>query len=146
MSNADGKPRPTHILAAGGLLMRQEPGRTLLAVVERNRYGTVTRAGDFSLPKGNVERGESITAAALREVLEETGCTARIVGPPDFCEYEVGGIPKVVAFFPMQFEREGPLRDAGEVRTVHWLPPEEARRRLSHAGERDVVTRVLMES
>ena len=34
--------------------------------------------GDYVLPKGRIERGESIQEAALREVKEESGITGEI--------------------------------------------------------------------
>lgn len=47
------------------------------------RRGTPPLAGDWSLPGGRIEFGEGAEAAALRELHEETGITARIAGLVD---------------------------------------------------------------
>ncbi|HRK67746.1 MAG TPA: NUDIX hydrolase [Hyphomonas sp.] len=47
------------------------------------RRGTKPLAGDWSLPGGRIEFGERAEAAALRELKEETGVTARLVGLVD---------------------------------------------------------------
>lgn len=47
------------------------------------RRGTKPLAGDWSIPGGRIEFGERTEAAALRELSEETGVTARIVGLAD---------------------------------------------------------------
>lgn len=47
------------------------------------RRGTKPLAGDWSLPGGRIEFGERAEAAALRELKEETGVTARIAGLVD---------------------------------------------------------------
>ncbi|MBK8098103.1 MAG: NUDIX hydrolase [Planctomycetes bacterium] len=134
--NVPPKSQPTHILAAGGIVRRSGPGGVEIAIVQRRRHG------DLSLPKGKVDRGEGLQAAAVREVREETGCLAAIVGPPDFAEYEVGGIPKVVVFFPMDLLAVGAIEDADEVADVVWMTPDAALTRLSYAGERQVLRRM----
>jgi len=47
----------------------------LLALVHRPKYD------DWSYPKGKLDLGEHVTAAAVREVAEETGLDIRL-GPP----------------------------------------------------------------
>lgn len=44
------------------------------------RRGTPPRLGEWSLPGGRIEPGEKAVDAALRELHEETGVVARIVG------------------------------------------------------------------
>ena len=47
------------------------------------RRGTKPLAGDWSMPGGRIEFGERAEAAALRELNEETGVTARLAGLVD---------------------------------------------------------------
>ena len=44
------------------------------------RRGTPPRVGEWSLPGGRIERGERAQAAALRELAEETGVEADVLG------------------------------------------------------------------
>ena len=57
------------ILAAGGIVVRHDADGDKIAIVQRRRY-----PGEMALPKGKIEEGEAIPAAAQRETSEETGC------------------------------------------------------------------------
>ncbi len=54
---------PKHIVAVAGLVT-DASGRVLMVLSPR---------GDWEFPGGQVEEGETLTAALEREVLEETG-------------------------------------------------------------------------
>jgi 8-oxo-dGTP diphosphatase len=106
-----------------------------LAVVRRTRYG------DWVLPKGKPDGDETLEETALREVREETGCQARIVGPGYTIEYLVGRVPKIVTFYRMEYVADGYPVDSAEIRDVVWLAPRDAHERLTYGTERDVVKR-----
>ncbi len=61
--------------AAGALPWRERDGRLEVALIHRPRYR------DWSWPKGKLDPGESLPAAACREVAEETG-TPVVLGVP----------------------------------------------------------------
>jgi len=67
------------LLAVSAAVFRD--GQVLIA-----KRGIGPRAGLWSLPGGLVEPGEPMAEAAVREVEEETGIDAEIVGPADFVE------------------------------------------------------------
>jgi 8-oxo-dGTP diphosphatase len=130
----------SHILAAGGILEKTTPEGVRIAVVHRTRYRDREGArGDWVLPKGKCDSGESLEVTALREVREETGCEARIVGLGFPCEYLASGIPKIVMFFLMKCVAEHAPPDLAEVRSVRWLIPSDAIDRLTYDTERNVV-------
>jgi 8-oxo-dGTP diphosphatase len=122
------------ILAAGGVLWREGPAGRELALVYRDRWG-----GEWSLPKGKLEKGETFEAAALREVLEETSCTAEVEDFLAAIDYRVKEKPKVVLFFSMRLVELRPFRPSDEVRALEWLSPSAAVELLAHEKERGVL-------
>ncbi len=132
---------PTVIRAAGGLLWRKVGGRKELAVIQRTRYG-----GDWTLPKGKLERDESWPEAALREVKEETQCRGRLGSFAGSVIYSVDGVPKIVLFWNMTLVGDCKFVPSGEVDALQWLPVKEALKTLDYAGERALVEANLKES
>ena len=130
----------SYVLAAGGLVERQTPEGLRIAVVHRTLYEDRDgQPGDWVLPKGKMESGETLEEAALREVKEETGCTARLTGPSYRTEHSVGGMRKLVSFFRMEFIAEAGAFDSSEVAQVVWLAPVDALEQLTYRTERQVV-------
>jgi 8-oxo-dGTP diphosphatase len=70
MSDDNQKPTP-----AVGIVCFNNSGEVLLI-----RRGTPPRIGEWSIPGGRLEWGETTKAAALRELKEETGVEAKLVG------------------------------------------------------------------
>ena len=128
--------------SAGGVVVRD--GRCIVIVPTR-------RAADGSrvlaLPKGHPDGSESAADAALREVREETGVDARLVEKLGDIRYWYmrGGrrIAKVVSFFLLDYV-SGELDDHDhEVEHAEWMTLEEAARRLTYQGERDMAAAAL---
>jgi len=123
------------IEAAGGLLWKKGPGTsTQIALVHRHRYG------DWTLPKGKLQAGESPLQAALREVREETGYQATVLGFAGAIAYETSSGLKMVRFWNMipEMEAKQPI-DKSEVTETVWLEPEEACLKMTYPLERAIV-------
>jgi 8-oxo-dGTP pyrophosphatase MutT (NUDIX family) len=124
------------IKASGGLLWRKTPGGLKIAVVHRHRYGD-----DWTLPKGKLIRGESWQEAALREVKEQTGWDASIMGFAGAIVYQTELGDKVVRFWNMTTTSGEHQSDliGDEVVKVVWLLPGKAIKRLSYPLEKAIV-------
>nr|WP_232530750.1 NUDIX domain-containing protein [Microlunatus antarcticus] len=140
------------VLAGGAVVTRQHPERgTEVVVVHRRRYD------DWSLPKGKVENGESVPAAAVREVLEETGATIRLGAPLDTVSYDLTkparpdlskhgklltGI-KRVSYWGATATHVARRAPDHEVDVVSWLPVRAALGRLSYAADHFLLEQYL---
>jgi 8-oxo-dGTP diphosphatase len=115
--------------AAGGLVVRDD-GR--LAVIHRPRYD------DWSLPKGKLDPGESFEDAARREVEEETGVRARIVGELRPARYvDNKGRDKLVRWYRMELDGEpAAFVPNDEVDELRWVTPDEALALLRYDHDR----------
>ncbi len=131
-------------VSAGGVVFRREPK---LEVIVAEQIDRQTGERTLRLPKGKLEAGESLEAAALREVAEEAGVRARVVEPLDEIHYRYAqhrrgvSVSKRVHFFLMEHEAGVPAPADREMERVFWCPIDEAVSRLTHGAEADVVRR-----
>lgn len=116
------------IMAAGGIVVQR--GETpLFAVV------CLRKRGDWVLPKGKLENGETPRAAAEREVLEETGHFPSVHDYLGTLAYPLGERTKVVHFWHMETGQMPSRKLMKDISEVAWLPFEDALARLTRNHE-----------
>ncbi|MDQ4049902.1 MAG: NUDIX hydrolase [Actinomycetota bacterium] len=121
--------------AAGGVVVREGRDGTEVCVVHRPRHG------DWSLPKGKLDAGESFEEAALREVLEETGLRCSLGRELETTRYtDAKDRPKIVRYWLMEVGG-GEFQPNDEVDELRWMSPEDAVGALSYEGDRGVIAR-----
>lgn len=124
-------------------------------MIEPGREGEPDDRKDaIALPKGNVDGDEQPLEAAIREVHEETGLSAKPVAKLADIKYvysrkwsDNAKISKVVSFFLMKYQ-SGQIGDIikemrHEVRHAYWIPLAQAPSRLRYNGERLVAKKGL---
>jgi 8-oxo-dGTP pyrophosphatase MutT (NUDIX family) len=132
--------------SAGGVVVRAgEEGEQVVVIVPTRRAPDGTRV--LGLPKGHIDPGETALQAAEREVREETGIVAELVRDLGEVRYwyrrEGRTIGKSVAFYLFAYVSGDTADHDDEVEEARWIGLKEAQTALSHAGEREVVTRAL---
>lgn len=131
--------RPDEI-SAGGVVVRRAPAGWEVCLI---------RVGEaWSLPKGNLDPGETSEQAALREVSEETGlplASLRVIAglpPSEYAYRRRDGrlIFKRVDHFLIESTADSPLvPQAAEVDAVAWVPLGEASAKVAYRDLRAVL-------
>jgi 8-oxo-dGTP pyrophosphatase MutT (NUDIX family) len=121
------------VFAAGGLIRRTQSDQTQIVVIHRPR-------GDWTLPKGKRDEGETLEETALREVKEETGFDARLGAFASTVAYPISDRHKLVFYWHMTVA-SGEFKPTKEVDELVWLTPEQAIERLTYTYERELVAR-----
>jgi len=134
--------------------VRQMRGRWWLAAIEPAGRSESGKKTVWALPKGLVDPGERPDQTALREVREETGVEAALVGKLGDIKYVytrswAGGerVFKVVSFYLLRYE-SGTVGEIApemriEVRRVEWIALEDAPSQLTYKGEREIAAKAL---
>lgn len=118
------------IRAAGAVVWRSGDDGPELLLIHRPR-------GDWTLPKGKLDPGESWKEAAVREVAEETGLQLELGDKVGDVEYRVGGVPKKVKYWLMEAPADASLAVPNrEVDEAIWCTPPQAVRILTY--DRDI--------
>jgi 8-oxo-dGTP diphosphatase len=129
-------------VSAGGVVVRRHPetgGWEVCLIRVRNAW---------SLPKGNLDKGETPEQAALREISEETGLPLdrlepRAELPPAEYMYRRDGrlIGKIVHHYLVEAPSDVPLRpQLSEVDEAEWVPLDEAAERVTYRDLKAALT------
>jgi ADP-ribose pyrophosphatase YjhB (NUDIX family) len=134
-------PEANSLVVAVTVVVQAADGAVLL--IQRSDNGL------WAAPGGAQDLGETVTAAAAREVREETGLEIRISGvsgiysdPEHVIAYDDGEVRQEFAICLTATPTGGTLRTSDESSRVAWVAPEELHRfeihptmmrRLSHA-------------
>lgn len=127
--------------SSGGIVYKLgvEP---LILLVENSRMKDPEEKW-WGFPKGHLEEGEGTKEAAVREVEEETGIKSEIVQKIGQSKYVITKnsekIFKVVTIFLMKYISGELNPQVEEVSNVVWLPYEEALKKLTYPGDKDLL-------
>lgn len=144
-------------ISAGGVVVKPAPDGWQVAVIEpagNPAHGETDKKSSkkelLALPKGLIDAGEKPAETAVREIREETGITARLITKLTDIKYvyvrawgDKQRVFKIVTFYLFLYE-SGTIDDVSaemriEVKRARWIPLEEAQKKLSYRGEREVV-------
>ncbi len=127
-----GKKKTAPVRAGGGVVTRLgKSGKRQILLVHR------PHRSDWSFPKGKCDSpDESLKAAALREVAEETGFRCALGRKLPAVDYiDRNGNPKIVQYWEMAV-LDGSFKKNDEVDAIEWLSFNKAMARLTHRRDR----------
>ncbi|HEX3932324.1 MAG TPA: NUDIX hydrolase [Nocardioides sp.] len=128
--------RLAQVRAAGAVVLRK--GHVLL--VHRPAYD------DWSFPKGKLDPGESSPAAALREVVEETGVRVRLGVPLTTQTYPNGLRTKVVEYWVGRVSGDHDVSAYAvndEIDEVDWVEVGKAEQQLTYLRDHHTLSEAL---
>ena len=139
------KSQPLYQVSAGGVAFKPSRSGIRLCLIGRRRNGEIV----WCLPKGHVEKRETHSEAALREIREETGIFGAILSPLGLIKYRFFDLEskklifKTVHFFLVKYLK-GKLGDHdNEVEYARWFRIPEALRRVEYVSERKVLQKAI---
>lgn len=121
------------VRAAGVVLLRGTPDDREVLIVHR------PRRSDWSLPKGKVDPGEHVLAAAVRECMEESSHLPQLGAPLPTLAYNALGRPKQVQYWAASVRSSESFIPNDEVDEIRWLPVSQARHQLTYEHDADTV-------
>jgi 8-oxo-dGTP pyrophosphatase MutT (NUDIX family) len=133
-------------VSAGGVVLRD--GGEVLVIVPTRRAADGRRV--LALPKGHLDGSETPEEAATREVREEGGVEADLIGHLGDVRYwyrrRGRAVPKRVSFYLFRYRAGDAADHDDEVEEARWMPLAEAATALTYEGEREMVARALSQS
>jgi 8-oxo-dGTP pyrophosphatase MutT (NUDIX family) len=128
-------------ISAGGVVYRQVAAGIEVAIAEQR--DRITQQATTRLPKGKIDPGESAEDAAVREVAEEVGLRARVIGALGSVEYDYADdstrVSKQVHYFLMEWVPGESLELDGEMDRTYWCAIDEAAKKLTFEPEQRAI-------
>ncbi len=121
----------TDFKQAGAIVVRagKTGPRILLVTARRN-------PDNWIFPKGHVEPGETLRAAAVREAREEAGVEGNVIAPAGRMAFDFGENTYRVSYFVVRTEDAGQEREGRQLR---WLKYKQALKRLTFEETQDLL-------
>ena len=158
--NAQNKDLLIREFSSGGIVFKKEKN-TVLWFVRKTAASKMYPNQYWMLPKGRLDDTKddrpgpmtsglvradenSLRSTAVREVSEEGGIEAKIVKKIETIKYSFthpgrGKILKFVTFYLMQWQKDLPQGFDDETSEIAWLPFDEAYKKLSFSGEKQIL-------
>ncbi|GAB4411353.1 MAG: NUDIX hydrolase [Thermodesulfovibrionales bacterium] len=127
-------------VSSGGVIFRKTDKNDVEIALVAVKGGTV-----WTLPKGLVEKYEKPEETAVREVKEETGLSGKLlkkIGDTSYWYYikdDNAKCRKTVHFYLLEYTGGSTEDHNWEVDNAEWFSLDEALRKLSYRGDRDIV-------
>lgn len=127
-------------VSSGGVIFRRTRANDYEIALVAVKDGKV-----WSLPKGIVEKGEEASETAVREVMEETGLSGRIVNKVGDISYwyyikdDNAKCKKTVHFYLLEYVSGSTSDHNWEVDKAEWFLIDEALEKLSYKGDKEIV-------
>lgn len=121
--------------SCGAVVYRKgETGMEVLLIKHKN-------GGHWAFPKGHVEKKETESETALREIKEETGLKVELdTGFREMVTYSPKpGVMKDVIYFAAQAKKDHARPQPEEVLEICWKAPQEALELVTYATDRQVL-------
>lgn len=123
--------------SAGGIVFKKELEKIFWLVIKP------TGSDKWRLPKGWIEKGEKAIDTAKREVEEEAGIEAEVLGKVGIEKFffiqDKTRILKTVVFYLMEYCQQAETGPSWETERIDWLPFGEAKNRLAFSKEKDLL-------
>lgn len=140
--------RTSREVSAGGIVYKKQDGRVFVLLImpmKRKEFKDSSFVPAWTFPKGLVgDHGtESYEQAALREVREETGVSASVIGKLGesnyFFAWQGQRIAKTVHFYLMEYVSGDTANHDNEVAEAVWFELDEAAQKLKYNGDKEML-------